>query len=502
MLLGIGGIGGTASFAIPPPPGLVSAQTTRSQWPTPIDSPAAFDTASRGEIALFALALSDDDAQPTTAEPAADLASIESWKSITRQRLLRTFAEASTTCHRGVDVLCLTARPRDWPAWIAALRPAIDALAASFSAWRKEAGAFHTAYLREQLRLAALFPTVTSEILPLDPSELLGDGLPDRTFLLTFDDGPTLPGDTTETTIAALRDSHVNGLFLLLGSAVTPRRAATSDLALRSLYAGMCVGSHGAEHRSHVRWPEALDHLNAFNGELAALLPPGQSSLRFFRPPFGQRSAEIVRSLAAHGVTTVLWNIDSEDWQDGATANLTAGRVLTLMLLKRRGILLFHDVHPVAAATLPSLLHSLEHSGTNWLDCRDLGTGPARRIDRGDRGRSDAEFSARSRSSSTSFLLLPRSGHLDDVLSERRRCRRRDRGGPRRGERSSRQGADLRASSDPLAAAPRIFFSAVTSLFSPTLASEPERSANDREEHSTHDQHLQEPVILCDTGRW
>jgi hypothetical protein len=46
-----------------------------------------------------------------------------------------------------------------------------------------------------------------------------------------------------------------------------------------------------------------------------------------------------------------------------------SGRVLTLMLLWRHGVVLFHDVHPAARKALPALL---DVGGVTWLDCHEL----------------------------------------------------------------------------------------------------------------------------------
>ena len=80
----------------------------------------------------------------------------------------------------------------------------------------------------------------------------------------------------------------------------------------------------------------------------------------------------VPRSLLLLGVGVMLWNIDSQDWQAPKDASLVAGRVLTLMLLWRRGVILFHDVHPTASAALPQVFDALDGGAANWLDCREL----------------------------------------------------------------------------------------------------------------------------------
>jgi peptidoglycan/xylan/chitin deacetylase (PgdA/CDA1 family) len=109
----------------------------------------------------------------------------------------------------------------------------------------------------------------------------------------------------------------------------------------------------------------------AFHAELVKVLPEGQERLTLFRPPYGQRGDAVLKQLASSGLTDVLWNIDSQDWQAAVTPRLAAGRVVTLMLLWRRGILLFHDIHPKAREALP-LVWSQVDTGVTWLACRDF----------------------------------------------------------------------------------------------------------------------------------
>ena len=91
-----------------------------------------------------------------------------------------------------------------------------------------------------------------------------------------------------------------------------------------------------------------------------------------------QRSPAILRALAGAGLTDLLWNVDSQDWQVPVTPELAAGRVLTLMLLKRRGVVLVHDVHPKALGALPLIWQALAGAEVTWTDCRSLGAPPAR----------------------------------------------------------------------------------------------------------------------------
>lgn len=94
--------------------------------------------------------------------------------------------------------------------------------------------------------------------------------------------------------------------------------------------------------------------------------------LPLFRPPYGQRRSDSAGFFKANGLQLMLWNIDSQDWSKKLDAEATTQRVQTLMLLWRRGIVLFHDVHPKAAQAVPTLIRDNQHNGVQWLDCRTL----------------------------------------------------------------------------------------------------------------------------------
>ncbi|HEX8439049.1 polysaccharide deacetylase family protein [Archangium sp.] len=347
--------------------GLKVSLTERAHWPWPLESTKAFDVASRAEIAVFVEAMAESDASN---DAPGDAASVARWKDRMRKVLVENFAKARETCADGA-LLCEGSVPGSWDALVTTAKGALGKLPAELAPWYAEQKPFHQGYLYEQVRLAGLFPKVTSEILPLAPSESFGLELPDRSFLLTFDDGPTPKGGGTDTLTTQLRAQGIHAAFFLLGNNYESRRKATSVEQLKALYAGMCVGSHGQEHRSHATWDGAVAGMESFHAKLAEILPEGQTKLTLFRPPYGQRNPAILQVLERSGMKNILWNIDSQDWHARTTGAKAAGRVLSLMLLWRRGTILFHDIHPKAAQALPLLWRQTRGSGVGWVDCRE-----------------------------------------------------------------------------------------------------------------------------------
>jgi peptidoglycan/xylan/chitin deacetylase (PgdA/CDA1 family) len=219
---------------------------------------------------------------------------------------------------------------------------------------------FWSEWVAERLRLARLFPHVTSEVFPLQANEALGFERADKHFALTFDDGPSPVGGSSEETVRTLRDLDLKATFFVLGEHLHGRAGA------EALYSGFCVGSHGTQHFPHVELEPAQASVERTRAELEAMLP--HARLDLFRPPYGQRSVKVAAWLSDQHFRVELWNIDSQDWRAHATPEQVAGRVLALMLVERRGTILFHDVHPVAAKALPLLVHRIG-GAVLWDDC-------------------------------------------------------------------------------------------------------------------------------------
>lgn len=228
--------------------------------------------------------------------------------------------------------------------------------------------AFHRTYVVEQLRLAALFPKTSSEISIFSDNEVTGESFADRQFVLTFDDGPSPENGSTDRLIKTLNQHQLHTYFFVLGESFQRRLQQQSKEQLMDLYQGQCVGSHGWQHKSHANWGDwqnsVLESLNL----ISKAIPDSYSSS--FRPPYGQRQADSESFFRQYRIPVVLWNIDSQDWSQKVNTQQASDRVLTLMLLWRKGIILFHDVHTKAPTSVDYLYTLTRNAGVIWQDCR------------------------------------------------------------------------------------------------------------------------------------
>jgi len=341
----------------------------RSYWPEQIDSPALFDVASRAEILAFAQALEASEALDESALAARlglkqiNLASINQVRLRLWQQLWRNYDLAQQSCEQDASFCYAIDGQAELRRQAAKFEVASDSFYAS---WAEPSGEFHQRYLNELLRKAALFPQTASEIERYSDSERNGDELNDRLFMLTFDSGPGPVGGTDSLT-DYLRRQKLGATFFVLGNSLQMRRDKTSLADLRALYKGQCVGIQGWQYRSHGQWQDWQQSVLRSQARVQADLPDQYVPL--FRPPYGQRRADSGGFFASQGLHVLLWNIDAQD-QGALSAEQSAQRVLTLMLLWRRGVIQFHDVQPKAQDAVAWLLKQTAQSGIGWEDCR------------------------------------------------------------------------------------------------------------------------------------
>lgn len=352
----------------------VVAKANRSLWPDAINTPSAFDKASRASILVYVLTLqdlqkaSDADLRALIRVNRPNRASVDQWLRKEIESSFQRYRQASTSCVAD-DWTCIDGVAASEnllsqvPAWSRNIPH-------SLSAWRDDFKHFCRAYAAEQLRLAALFPRVSSEIARFNDREWNGDDVADRRFFLTFDDGPSPVRGETDATLNMLDKEGKSAIFFLLGENLQNRLHRSDGSSLARLYQNQCVASHGWQHRSHAQWSQWQDSVKRTQSLLNSTLPRGHV-LPLFRPPYGERKANSGAFFQSQSLQVALWNLDSQDWNSRLSANDVVNRIIALMLIKRRGVVLFHDIHPKARAALPALFDALGHA-VDWEDCRQV----------------------------------------------------------------------------------------------------------------------------------
>lgn len=342
-------------------------------WPQAINTAIGFDKASRAALLVYVQALqdarkqSDADMQAAYKIKSFNRTSVDKWLTVELDASLTNYQQASKDCKAG-DWTC--AGTTDNTAQLIEKSAAWSA-PKEMSAWHDNLARFSQVYVAEQLRLAALFPKVSSEIDTFNAGEWTGGKLPDRQFFLTLDDGPTAVGGNSDDTLKMLNTRQKSAVFFMLGQNLQTRLNRSKDSNLSGLFKGQCLASHGWEHQSHAKWDQWEDSIKRTHALLRESFP-AIDVLPLFRPPYGQRKTDSGAFFQAQGLHVALWNLDSQDWNSHVSPDDILNRMITLMLIKRHGVLLFHDIHPKAQASLPRLFDTLGKA-VEWGDCHQLG---------------------------------------------------------------------------------------------------------------------------------
>ena len=359
------------SFGALAAPGDV-ATLDRSTWPEKLGNPTLFDVASRAEILMFSSVLLASEAldEPALAQRLGlrtiNLESVNRVRQRLWQRLLANYNFAQQSCDQDASFCFLV---EDMPTLHEqAVRFQVSA-DSYYIKWAEPSRVFHTQYLDEQLRKAALFPQASSEVDRFGDYERAGDGMHDRLFLLTFDSAANAAPDNTAWVTEYLRKSNLSGTFFVLGKDIQARLAEHSVSNLQATYSTQCIGVQGWEFRSHSHWQDWQDSVRRSAELVKSKLP--ENYVPLFRPPDGQRRSDAEGFFKAQGLQVALWDIDAQDGASKLKGNPSAQRVLTLMLLWRHGVINFNVKQDGVKTALPWLVTQTAPVGIGWEDCQD-----------------------------------------------------------------------------------------------------------------------------------
>lgn len=199
-----------------------------------------------------------------------------------------------------------------------------------------------------------------------EDGEIFGSGLPKKTVVLTFDDGPH--NLYTAEIAAILKQYDAPAVFFSVGNNLgrldaggKAKLSARADVSRKLKAAGFVLANHSFSHAQLSK--QNGDNLKAeiFNTDtLLKAVDADRSPL--FRFPYGAHNSEGLQLLAGAQLRSVMWNIDSLDWADPIPSSI-ADRVLRTVDKEGRGIILFHDIHQRTVKALPAILDRLVAEG-------------------------------------------------------------------------------------------------------------------------------------------
>lgn len=147
---------------------------------------------------------------------------------------------------------------------------------------------------------------------------------------LTFDDGPN--ATWTPRLLDALAKYDVRATFFLLGG----RAAVQPELVRRMAAAGHTIGNHSWSHPNLARTAarRVRDELKQTSDVLEQILG---RPVKFFRPPYGGRRPAVFRIARELGLTPVLWNAMTGDWNEPPATKIAGELSGMIDRLERRG---------------------------------------------------------------------------------------------------------------------------------------------------------------------
>jgi peptidoglycan/xylan/chitin deacetylase (PgdA/CDA1 family) len=167
-----------------------------------------------------------------------------------------------------------------------------------------------------------------------------------RQMALTFDDGPNDPH--TMNLLDVLARHNAKATFFLMGKYVRQR----PDIARAILAAGHEIGNHTDSHPNLV-----LVSAARLRQELAdctkALEDALGSKVTLFRPPFGGRRPNVLRTAHGMGLNPVMWSVTGYDWSAKSANQIVekVGRQVESRPTAQAEIVLLHDGGHLAFGT-------------------------------------------------------------------------------------------------------------------------------------------------------
>ena len=127
-------------------------------------------------------------------------------------------------------------------------------------------------------------------------------------FTFTFDDGVTTNFDLL---LPILKKENIKATFFVIGQTL---RTKKRQKILQDVYkAGHIIGNHTYSHTNLTRLTKS-GIVSEINRTTKAIQNAGVFNSNYFRPPYGALNKDIAEYIQERGITTVLWNVDMQDW--------------------------------------------------------------------------------------------------------------------------------------------------------------------------------------------
>jgi peptidoglycan/xylan/chitin deacetylase (PgdA/CDA1 family) len=165
---------------------------------------------------------------------------------------------------------------------------------------------------------------------------------------LTFDDGPS-----SAHTPALLNALKQNGLKATMFNEGQFASAVPAQVQAE-VAAGMWVGNHSWDH-PHLTTLSQSQVDSEIGRTQTAIASAGGGTPKLFRPPYGETNSTVKAVEAKYGLTEIIWNIDSQDWNGASVAQIVQAN----SQLTNGQVILMHEWPANTLTAIPQIAQAL-----------------------------------------------------------------------------------------------------------------------------------------------
>ena len=193
-----------------------------------------------------------------------------------------------------------------------------------------------------------------------------GDDCEEKVIYLTFDAG--YENGNVEKILDVMRDEGVKGSFFILGNLVD----RNSELVLRMERDGHLICNHTVNHKNltNASKEKFCDEVLGLEEKYENLT--GKKMAKYFRPPEGTFSENMLKMAQDLGYKTVFWSFAYADWDNGAQMKDEVAMNKILDNLHNGEIMLLHPTSATNAAIMKDLIRELKAQGYRFATLDEI----------------------------------------------------------------------------------------------------------------------------------
>ena len=180
----------------------------------------------------------------------------------------------------------------------------------------------------------------------------------------TFDDGMS---KNWELLLNILNQEKIKATFFVIGETIT---STNSHLLKRAFDEGHTIGNHTWSHQNITKLSDQ-DFVKGVLDTKKKIEEVTGSHTKYFRPPYGAINAHNKQELLDLGYTSVLWNVDPEDWNRKHTKEDMLAYYHKVFEKENNYIILQHDLRKDSVDLVPEIAKLVRDKGFKIVSLDD-----------------------------------------------------------------------------------------------------------------------------------